>query len=74
MDKILQQFLEVATLQNVSHAAKKLCLSQPTLTHNMKKLEEWRCSLYVLVTVFTPPNNHDFASSLCGSRTRKHAK
>lgn len=40
MDKILQQFLEVATLQNVSHAAKKLCLSQPTLTHNMKKLEE----------------------------------
>ena len=40
MDKILQQFLEVATFQNVSHAAKKLCLSQPTLTHNMKKLEE----------------------------------
>ncbi len=40
MDKILQQFLEVATLRNVSHAAKKLCLSQPTLTHNMKKLEE----------------------------------
>lgn len=24
----------------MSHAAKKLCLSQPTLTHNMKKLEE----------------------------------
>lgn len=40
MDKILHQFLEVASLQNVSHAAKKLCLSQPTLTHNMKKLEE----------------------------------
>lgn len=40
MDKILQQFLEVATFQNVSHAAKKLCLSQPTLTHNMKKLED----------------------------------
>ena len=40
MDKILQQFLEVASLQNVSHAAKKLFLSQPTLTHNMKKLEE----------------------------------
>ena len=33
-----------------------------------------RCSLYVLVTVFTPPNNHDFASSLCCSRTRNHAK
>lgn len=40
MDKILHQFLEVASLQNVSHAAKKLCLSQPTLTHNIKKLEE----------------------------------
>lgn len=40
MDKILQQFLEVASLENVSHAAKKLCLSQPTVTHNMKKLEE----------------------------------
>jgi DNA-binding transcriptional LysR family regulator len=40
MDKILQQFIEVATLKNVSHAAKKMCLSQPTVTHNMKKLEE----------------------------------
>jgi len=39
MDKFLQQFMEVATFKNVSHAAKKLCLSQPTLTHNMKKLE-----------------------------------
>ena len=37
-------------------------------------LAAWRCSLYVLVTVFTPPNNHDFASSLCCSRTRNHAK
>jgi DNA-binding transcriptional LysR family regulator len=40
MDKVLQQFLEIANLKNVSHAAKKLCLSQPALTHNMKKLEE----------------------------------
>lgn len=40
MDKILRQFIEVAKFQNVSHAANKLCLSQPTLTHNMKKLEE----------------------------------
>jgi len=40
MDKLLRQYLEVATCRNVSHAAKKLCLSQPTLTHNMKKLEE----------------------------------
>nr|WP_229655784.1 LysR family transcriptional regulator [Pantoea sp. 201603H] len=40
MDKFLRQFIEVATFNNVSHAANKLCLSQPTLTHNMKKLEE----------------------------------
>ncbi|WP_237680842.1 LysR family transcriptional regulator [[Erwinia] mediterraneensis] len=40
MDKILRQFIEVATFKNVSQAANKLCLSQPTLTHNMKKLEE----------------------------------
>lgn len=40
MDKILRQFIEVAMLKNVSHAANKLCLSQPTLTHNMKKLED----------------------------------
>ncbi len=38
------------------------------------RLSVRRCSLYVLVTVFTPPNNHDFASSLCCSRTRNHAK
>lgn len=40
MDKFLAQFLEVANLKNVSHAARKLCLTQPALTHNMKKLEE----------------------------------
>lgn len=40
VDKILRQFIEVAMFKNVSHAANKLCLSQPTLTHNMKKLEE----------------------------------
>lgn len=40
MDKLLTQFIEVAMFKNVSHAANKLCLSQPTLTHNMKKLEE----------------------------------
>ncbi|WP_318368041.1 LysR family transcriptional regulator [Enterobacter sp.] len=39
VDKILAQFIEVALLKNVSHAAKKLHLSQPTLTQNMKKLE-----------------------------------
>ncbi|PSJ48482.1 LysR family transcriptional regulator [Zobellella taiwanensis] len=40
MDKLLRQFIEVATFKNVSHAANRLCLSQPTLTHNMKKLED----------------------------------
>ncbi|WP_413737152.1 LysR family transcriptional regulator [Sodalis sp. RH21] len=40
LDKFLRQFIEVASFKNVSHAANKLCLSQPTLTHNMKKLEE----------------------------------
>ena len=33
-----------------------------------------RCSLYVLVNIFTPPNNHDFASSRCCSHTLNHAK
>jgi len=40
VDKNLAQFLEVANLKNVSHAARKLCLTQPALTHNIKKLEE----------------------------------
>lgn len=39
MDKLLTQFIEVAIFKNVSYAANKLHLSQPTLTHNMKKLE-----------------------------------
>lgn len=39
MDKLLSQFIEVAMFKNVSYAANKLNLSQPTLTHNMKKLE-----------------------------------
>ncbi|WP_421326095.1 LysR family transcriptional regulator, partial [Aeromonas veronii] len=40
MDKHLRQFIAVATHKNVSLAARKMGLSQPTLTHNMKKLEE----------------------------------
>lgn len=40
VDKHLRQFIEVATHKNVSLAARKMGLSQPTLTHNMKKLEE----------------------------------
>ena len=33
-----------------------------------------RCSIYVLVNVFTPPNSHDFASLCFCSHTRNHAK
>lgn len=39
MDRILRQFLMVAELKSVTQAAKRLFVSQPTLTHNMKKLE-----------------------------------
>ena len=37
---MLRQFLTVAELKSLSHAAKKLFVTQPSLTHNMKKLEE----------------------------------
>lgn len=40
MDKLLRQFLTVAEMKSLSHAAKKLFITQPTLTHNMKKLED----------------------------------
>lgn len=40
MEKSLRQFLMVAEVKNLSLAAKRLFISQPTLTHNMKKLEE----------------------------------
>lgn len=40
MDKVLRQFLEVATLKNVTHAANKLCMNQSTLSINIKRLEE----------------------------------
>lgn len=39
MDRMLRQFLMVAELKSVTQAAKRLFVSQPTLTHNMKKLE-----------------------------------
>lgn len=39
MEKSLRQFLAVAELKNISQAAQRLFISQPTLTHNMKKLE-----------------------------------
>ncbi|WP_117232924.1 LysR family transcriptional regulator [Vibrio maerlii] len=40
MHKFMEQFLEIASCLSVTVAAKKLCVSQPTLTHNMKKYEQ----------------------------------
>lgn len=40
MFKLMIQFIQVAKTQNVTQAANNLCLSQPTLSHNMQKLEE----------------------------------
>ncbi|WP_320198630.1 LysR family transcriptional regulator [Agrobacterium sp. rho-13.3] len=40
MDKILQQFLAIAETGSFSQAANSLFVTQPTLTFNMKKLEE----------------------------------
>ncbi len=39
MEKSLRQFLAAAELRSISQAAQRLFISQPTLTHNMKKLE-----------------------------------
>lgn len=40
MFKLMLQFIQVAKVQNVTQAANQLNLSQPTLSHNMQKLEE----------------------------------
>ena len=40
----------------------------------VKWVDDGRCSIYVLVNIFTPPNNHDFASLCFCSHTRNHAK
>lgn len=40
MFKLMLQFIQVAKAQNVTQAANYLCLSQPTLSHNMQKLED----------------------------------
>ncbi|GLS91644.1 LysR family transcriptional regulator [Psychromonas marina] len=40
MFKLMLQFIQVAKAQNVTQAASVLCLSQPTLSHNMHKLED----------------------------------
>lgn len=40
MDKSLQQFLLVARCKSISAAARLAGLSQPTVTHNLKKLED----------------------------------
>lgn len=39
MFKLMLQFSQVAKTQNITQAANQLCLSQPTLSHNMQKLE-----------------------------------
>ncbi|WED23637.1 LysR family transcriptional regulator [Vibrio sp. JC009] len=40
MHKFMEQFLEIASNLSITVASKKLCVSQPTLTHNMKKYEQ----------------------------------
>ena len=40
MDKLLNQFLAVAEAGTISGAATALFITQPTLTFNMRKLEE----------------------------------
>ena len=40
MIKLMLQFIQVAKTQNLSQAANHLCLSQPTLSHHMHKLED----------------------------------
>ena len=40
MFKLMLQFIQVAKAQKITQAANQLCLSQPTLSHNMQKLEE----------------------------------
>jgi len=51
VEKSLRQFLAVAEMKSISRAAKRLFITQPTLTHNMKKLEE---ELEVSLFVRTP--------------------
>lgn len=50
MDKLLSQFIAVAEAKQISQAANVLCVAQPTLTHNMKRLEQkMGVSLFVRV-------------------------
>jgi len=60
VDKVLHQFAEVAAFGNVSRAAEKLGLSQPALTHSIKKLEE---SLGIQLFIRTP---NGMALTECG--------
>ena len=51
--------------------------SYPTVPYWQEQdfsLEMWRFSLYVLVNIFIPPDNHDFASSRRCSFTLNQAK
>ena len=51
MDKLLNQFLAVAEAGTISAAATALFVTQPTLTFNMRKLEE---NLGVKLLIRTP--------------------
>jgi hypothetical protein len=81
LEAVISQMIADGEKINVSRVAQKAGVSNaliynryPELKLKIQQAKLGRCSLYVLVTVFTPPNNHDFASSLCCSRTRNHAK
>src|SRR6218665_879444 len=55
MDKLLNQFLAVAEAGTISAAATALFVTQPTLTFNMRKLEE---NLGVPLLIRTPRRIH----------------
>lgn len=38
--RVLKYFLTVAKMQNITHAAQKLHITQPTLSRQLKQLED----------------------------------
>ena len=65
---------ERAGSQNVVHLHGSILHMRPQGYQSEKYRQPWRCSIYVLVNIFTPPNSHDFASLCFCSHTRNHAK